>query len=335
METDVYQALGEKLSFTPSDYLPKILRSLISPEEAKLVLGLPATFNEIKDKMRMAEGEANQILEGLIKKGMVIPRTVEGVTRYSTTPRNVLQFHDSCGIYPSAPQEYYMLWREWREKEGTRLCQEWEKLPHAPMRVFPYRKAIRDEGGVIPSEDLTAIVNSSREIAVVNCVCRFLLRRCQKPLEVCMAFDRAAEYALRRGLGRKLGKEEALGLIDRCAEEGLVPSNMNETRVMAMCFCCKDCCIFLSYQLNDGYKLLSQSRYEAVVDMEPCTLCGKCEDICPFGAIEMKEKPNPQVLIHSEKCFGCGVCAMNCPTDALRLRLVRGAEHIPEVGFRY
>ena len=334
METDVYQAVADKLGLPPSDYLHHILRSLVSPEEAKLILELPGTSGEVRERLSMTEEEVNQILEGLINKGIIIPRVREGVTRYSTV-RGVLQFHDTCGVYPFAPQEYYELWREWREKEGTKLCQEWEKLPHPPMRVFPYRKAIKDETEVLPIEDLTAIVNSSREIAVVNCVCRFLYRRCQKPLEVCMVFDRAAEYALERGLGRRLSTEEAIELIDRCAEEGLVPSNMNERRILAMCFCCNDCCIFLSPQVKDGYRLLSQSRYEAVVDMESCTFCGSCEEICPFGAIEMKEKPNPEVIMDSEKCFGCGVCAMNCPTDAIQIELVRGAEHIPEVGFTY
>jgi len=288
METDVYQAVADKLGLPPSDYLHHILRSLVSPEEAKLILELPGTSGEVRERLSMTEEEVNQILEGLIKKGIIIPRVREGVTRYSTV-RGVLQFHDTCGVYPFAPQEYYELWREWR----------------------------------------------GREIAVVNCVCRFLYRRCQKPLEVCMVFDRAAEYALERGLGRRLSTEEAIELIDRCAEEGLVPSNMNERRILAMCFCCNDCCIFLSPQVKDGYRLLSQSRYEAVVDMESCTFCGSCEEICPFGAIEMKEKPNPEVIMDSEKCFGCGVCAMNCPTDAIQIELVRGAEHIPEVGFTY
>ncbi len=48
---------------------------------------------------------------------------------------------------------------------------------------------------------------------------------------------------------------------------------------------------------------------------ENCTLCKICIDICPFGAIEIKEN---RILI-TEKCNLCGACVKECPSSALVL----------------
>jgi len=48
-----------------------------------------------------------------------------------------------------------------------------------------------------------------------------------------------------------------------------------------------------------------------------CTLCGMCEDVCPFDAIETK---NTQVVIYSNKCTLCKICVKKCPTGALYIK---------------
>lgn len=47
---------------------------------------------------------------------------------------------------------------------------------------------------------------------------------------------------------------------------------------------------------------------------ELCTLCKKCEKICPYFAIESKEK---KMIIDEKECFGCGLCQSKCPTKAI------------------
>lgn len=49
-------------------------------------------------------------------------------------------------------------------------------------------------------------------------------------------------------------------------------------------------------------------------DAELCTLCNKCIQKCPFGALEMGEKG----IEFSEKCRMCGVCVKVCPQGAIR-----------------
>ncbi len=42
---------------------------------------------------------------------------------------------------------------------------------------------------------------------------------------------------------------------------------------------------------------------------DKCTYCGKCAEVCPFGAIKVKDQT---WKINNRKCFGCGVCVDNC-----------------------
>jgi MinD superfamily P-loop ATPase len=50
------------------------------------------------------------------------------------------------------------------------------------------------------------------------------------------------------------------------------------------------------------------------VDMEKCTLCGKCSEICQFKAIAVI---GDTVLPFPELCHSCGGCMEVCPEDAL------------------
>jgi len=50
------------------------------------------------------------------------------------------------------------------------------------------------------------------------------------------------------------------------------------------------------------------------VDMDKCTLCGKCGDICQFKAIVVVGET---VLPIEELCHSCGGCMAVCPEDAI------------------
>jgi len=50
------------------------------------------------------------------------------------------------------------------------------------------------------------------------------------------------------------------------------------------------------------------------VDLEECTFCGKCSELCQFGAIVTIKR---NVLVFPELCHGCEGCKLICPTDAI------------------
>jgi ferredoxin/DNA-binding transcriptional ArsR family regulator len=336
-ELAVFARLAEVLNAPQSRYLPRIFAQLITPEEGEMILQLPASAEELAHKLSQDHQAVTQKLEELTRKGLTIPRTREGSTRYFFM-RSVLQFHDSSGVYEAAGAEFQDLWRQWRETEAYELYRQWEQMSIPITRVFPFPGAVKEDSELLVNEDLRAIVSRAREIAVVKCVCRLVMKKCRKPLEVCLTFDAAAEFALHRGVGRKLSQDEAWHLFQICGEEGMVPTNLNSARVTAMCFCCPDCCIFLQPYRDYGYRLLAPSRYEATVEPELCNGCQECVERCQFGAIEMRKYGSGKKLkavIQAEKCYGCGVCVVGCAPQALSLKLVRPPEHIPEVGARY
>ena len=50
------------------------------------------------------------------------------------------------------------------------------------------------------------------------------------------------------------------------------------------------------------------------VDLETCTFCGKCSQLCQFGAIVTIKR---NVLVFPELCHGCEGCKLICPEDAI------------------
>lgn len=50
------------------------------------------------------------------------------------------------------------------------------------------------------------------------------------------------------------------------------------------------------------------------VDLELCTLCGRCSEVCRYGAIACVGQ---QVLVFADLCHACGGCLLACPTGAI------------------
>ena len=54
---------------------------------------------------------------------------------------------------------------------------------------------------------------------------------------------------------------------------------------------------------------------ELILDKDKCTGCGQCVEVCPFGAMELKEG----FPVANDECRLCGVCVRKCPEGALAL----------------
>lgn len=59
-----------------------------------------------------------------------------------------------------------------------------------------------------------------------------------------------------------------------------------------------------------------------VIDRQKCNLCGRCVDICAFGALSLTS----EVKLNSFFCEGCGACEAICPNKAIKLKPVFNAE---------
>lgn len=69
--------------------------------------------------------------------------------------------------------------------------------------------------------------------------------------------------------------------------------------------------IFLKPKLTQK---ISVSVPVPVVDEDKCTACGKCKEICQYGAIAVLGKT---VITFPNLCHGCGGCTLVCPTGAI------------------
>jgi Pyruvate/2-oxoacid:ferredoxin oxidoreductase delta subunit len=332
---DAYTVLAGKLGYPESERLKKLLRKLMDKEEAEIVVSLPYPAVELAQKLGKKEAQVNEILEGLFEKGIIF-MTSKGYQ----FARDIFQLHDAtaCDVRSDKVwgRELLDLWEDFCQTEWyvdwAKIVQTW-KMP--VWRVVPARKAIPKGTKLLPSEDVEAILDKATKFALANCSCRRIAQRCDLPTEVCLQVNRGAEYAITRGTGKELTKDEAMKIMDVAEGAGLIHSVYNNSGVPnVICNCCADCCVFYYPLTKYGVleKGVARSRFQAEVDKATCTGCQTCVERCPFEALEMVKIPGEKKLkaqVNSEKCFGCGVCAVECESEAIKLIEVRPPEHIP------
>jgi len=79
-------------------------------------------------------------------------------------------------------------------------------------------------------------------------------------------------------------------------------------------------------------KTLEMEGIIANVDEDLCSSCRICESLCPYGAIEMKEKDGKiKAHVIEALCKGCGVCGTACPTKAITLGHFTNEEILAQV----
>ena len=71
----------------------------------------------------------------------------------------------------------------------------------------------------------------------------------------------------------------------------------------------------------DGYNKLDKNiKYQANIDNETCSKCGKCYISCNDGGYQAINKKNSKIYsINLDKCVGCGLCQHVCPTSSISM----------------
>ena len=54
----------------------------------------------------------------------------------------------------------------------------------------------------------------------------------------------------------------------------------------------------------------------AIVDIEKCTGCGDCVEVCPVEVITLE---NEKAVVDGENCIDCEACVTECPTEAISI----------------
>ncbi len=324
---NLYNELCNKMMLPGSKNLTGIWKLLCSEEELKLALLLPGTSEDLAPKMGKSVSEMDKMLHTLFMKGVAFKSKKDGRTGYKLA-KNLTQLHDATIVWEGADQRLYDLWKNVLDDDMTALLKSLPKEFSMPttLRVIPVAETIEPGSSVLAYEECVKLLDGATKIAVVKCPCRLSQKNCDAPIEACIQINRGADYALDRGHGRQISKDEAMKILADAARAGLVHVVENREQTTFICNCCSCCCESLRVLINTGKDwILAPSRYMARVDSAQCTGCGNCADMCPFDAITMGDV----AVIDEGKCRGCGVCSVNCPVEAIILRETRPADYIP------
>jgi len=352
MDNDIYRKLAKHLSalgmgYPEKEELLEILKENFTPLEAEVALAIPSKVipfepvqvNEIALHLHLSKDELQKILFNLSQRGLLYSKKLkDGETGYALQQfgYGFPQTFFWKGVNtPNAKKMAELIVKyagrdQLNEVYGGTRTKAFRYVP-ASLSVDPASHA------VFPFEMMEEIIQKVTTIAVVHCPCRATMqligkKRCDHPLEACIKFDELAEYVIENGIGRMIIKEEALQVLKKSEEAGLVHLVDNAREgIKHTCNCCGCCCwsVGTIRRKKIPRDVLMATYFLRETDQERCTGCGLCVDICPVQVIKM-EGDFP--VVDKEWCIGCGVCAVPCPTSAIKL--VRKSDTIPPKDFK-
>ena len=334
---DVYERLGKHLSLLGMGYpyredLVDILKENFTPLEAEVALAFPSRVmplrpvgvDEIQKGVSLSREELNDVLASLSQKGLLfIGKTEDGEVGYA-----LLQ------VGFGFPQTFF--WKGDDNPHARKMAKAMAKYfsrqvtqeaygsKTKPFRYIPVEQSIEvDKQAVIPHHKMEKVIQDAKRIALAHCPCRVTFKlvgkSCNHPTDVCMKFNDMAQFVIEKGLAKEITKEEALDVIKRSVEAGLVHFVDNaEGEIQHNCNCCGCACWNVGNikRRKIPRDAIMATYFIRVEDKGECTGCGECVEICPVDALTMD---NDYPTVDEEWCIGCGVCATVCPTDSVKI----------------
>ncbi len=332
---DIYRELQKHLDTLPIGYPAtesgvelRILKQLFTPDEAKVATKLSFSFDSLENiYQRVNDKELSiehleQLLESSVSKGASIGKKV-GDKEYYANAMFMIGMYDMQSHRKN--ENILDFWDESSKyfKEGMDL--EFMRSGICQFRVIPIEKSLTPEFEITSYDDIRGIIEKiETPIVVAECVCRHKKDLHGEPCkqtdlrETCFVLrDIFAQMYIEHGWGRIISKEEALEILDKAEEDGLVYEPGNAQRPGTLCCCCGDCCGYLSdiKQLPKPTEFL-KSNYYAEVDSDECTGCGTCIERCSMNAITLVDEISE---VNRDRCIGCGACVPTCPSEAIKL----------------
>jgi Pyruvate/2-oxoacid:ferredoxin oxidoreductase delta subunit len=198
------------------------------------------------------------------------------------------------------------------------------KLPQ--LRTIPISQLIDIKDMIAPYDDVRRLImDRTSQIAVGPCICKqekdIMGEPCKQTeiRETCFFFGAAATMYVEKKQGRIVSKEEALEILKRAEEIGLVLQPSNSKRPIGFCCCCGCCCAILTNQkiVTDKPVQFFSTNYYVQVDSEICLGCETCLNRCQMEAIDIIDDV---ALVNLDRCIGCALCVSTCPSEAMVLK---------------
>lgn len=327
MSDSIYKKLQRSLDRYPLGYPQtesgvelEILKRLYTPEEAAIALMLspkPEETGTIAARMQGSEKELAEKLAAMAEKGLSFRTHRDGKTFYNAIPFMIGLYEysvkridkDLAGLF----EQYY--------DEAYQTEMGASNIPG--FKVIPIQKFIDQKIALYPYQKIEEDIRSARAIAVSECVCRkeakLLGHGCDKPMETCLSFGAAAEYYINSGIGRAITADEAIDIVKKADDAGLVHAGANAKHLSNICNCCPCCCASMKGIVQKGHdkKMYLNALFEPLIGSDLCTACEMCLDRCPVNAIRVDDI----AVADKERCVGCGLCASGCPSEAITMVL--------------
>ena len=340
MRPDIYERLAFHLStlgmgLPYRDDLLDILRQNFTPKEAEVALMLPSKvvplepvgIDAIAGNVNLPKEELADILERLSERGLLFSgKTKEGERGYALQQVGFGFPQTFFWKGEDTPHARNManLIAKYFNRQVTR--EAYASSETKPFRYIPVRKAIdHDMQAVYPYHMMERVIQQARVFAVAHCPCRMVMRLrgrgCAHPLEVCLKFDDMAEYLIERELAREVTREEALEIVRKSEEAGLVHFVDNSMgNIKHNCNCCGCACwnVGTIKRRKIPRDVLMATYFIRETDKEKCIGCGDCVEVCPVDALVIGDD---FPTVDDDWCIGCGVCVAECSNDAAKLRL--------------
>jgi ferredoxin len=356
LDTSYRQAAGTISGAGPDgpvlESLVDIIKVLVKEDEIDTIMAFQEMRSQSIDQLKETTGFSEEVIlektDSLARKGLIFNQpNSKGVKVFRLLPLvNVGVFeYTFMKKLENTPEEqkiadlfakFFNEQRENRQITDEQLKQFIQKMP-APDRTMPirYNKATKETTIIDMNEDLGEmpdkimltqevrdLIDKFDEIAVGHCFCRNHAdtqgHSCKQTdlRETCFTFGKSARFTTENGFMRMIDKEEAVDILLKSEEDGLVhkayhPNFDISKPETSICNCCADCCG------NSKFVVVNVTNYLSKVDPEICTGCETCAERCHTHAIALGEDGVSHVDV--EKCIGCGVCAYFCPENAITI----------------
>jgi Pyruvate/2-oxoacid:ferredoxin oxidoreductase delta subunit len=326
MNEEVYSRLAEALDRLPNGFPRtasgveiRILARIFTPEEAGLVSHLTGELEPasvVAGRVGMEPSEVQKRLVELAKRGLVWIEKQGGKLAFRLLPFMVGLYETQ---YDALDHELAHLFEQYMLEGGAAGIMKPYPALH---RVIPVQSAIKSEW-ILPYDDVRAIIVNATNFNNNPCICRKERRltgfnECAFPNDMCLSFSSRSPT----GDPTEITREQALALLDQAEQVGLVHTVSNNIQARAyfgyICNCCGCCCGILRGITDFGIETsVAQANYYAALDPERCSSCGVCPSRCQVRALREKEGVT---AVDRARCIGCGLCVSSCPEQAIELK---------------
>lgn len=357
-EEDAYKALQKRLDRNPIGAPPhpaffELLRELFTPQECRIASVMPArlaTARTIARRANMRESDVKPVLLALTRRGLLVDVQKPNGETYYFLNSPVVGFFEftMMRIRDDIDQDRvaHLMVQYLREDPELAFARMLFSSPTFIARPLVHEDAIKGASysEVLDYERATYIIETADSWAEGLCHCRHVARRtgrgCDYPQDMCLSLGMGADYLVRNGMAKRIGKARAMEVLEYAKGHGMVLMCDNvKQRPTYICNCCSCCC-----EMLEGLRRLRvreaivTSGWVAAPDGEACNGCGACMKACPVEAISLVQagpthiqpKRKKRAVVNREVCLGCGVCVKSCKIGSLRMERLPARVYTPE-----